>query len=45
MELAYQKKEDALNEQALSVNAVLGRLDKLERLKAEIEQKSKKNER
>lgn len=39
MELAYQKKEDALNEQALLVNAVLGRLDKLERLKAEIEQK------
>lgn len=41
LELAFQKKEEALNKRALTVDAVLQKHDKLERLKAEIEQKEK----
>ena len=41
LEATYQKKEVALNERALSVDAVLKKHDELERLKAEIAQKVK----
>ena len=41
LEATYQKKEVALNERALSIDAVLKKHDEIERLKAEIAQKEK----
>ena len=41
LEAEYQKKVDALNERAFTVDAVLKKHDELERLKAEIAQKEK----